>query len=111
MNQNKDTKPEPKSIIWGTPIQFKLIFSNFILDSLKFCALGKGVRLGENIQLKIKSRNDININLFIERIYINQHDKMTKARQKGYNAWVKLQKSLRKASKSLRNTVNGFRRL
>ena len=111
MNQNKDTKPEPKSKIWGISIQCKLIFSHFILNSLKFCTWGKGVGLGKNIQLKIRNKNDININLFIEWIYINQHDKMTKARQKGYNAWVKLQKSLRKASKSLRNTVNGFRRL
>ena len=71
MNQNNNTKPEPKSIIWGILIQIKPAFSHFILDSVKFCLWEEGVGLGENIQLKIKNKNNININLFIESIYIN----------------------------------------
>ena len=77
MNQNKRTKPEPKSKTWGISIQCKTIFTRFILVSLKFCEWGKGVGLGENIQLKIKSKNDINTNLFMKKwfVSINTTDK------------------------------------
>ena len=79
MNQHRNTKPEPKSIIWSISVQCRLILSHLILNSLKFCEWGKGVGLGENIQLNIKNKNKININLFIELIYINQHNKGQRA--------------------------------
>ena len=71
MNQNRDTKPEPKSIIWAMSIQLKSIFTHFILNSLKFCVWGRGVGLGESIQLQIKNKDKSNINLFIELTYID----------------------------------------